>query len=94
MATGIDRKRYCAHRLAYQRQWRKDFFEKNGFWHYNLFERNRVSRRPANFTQADVARVLRAAKQAGVTVEIKIGDMVVTVSPGEKPVDDQPLVRL
>jgi hypothetical protein len=38
--------------------------------------------------------VLRAAKQAGVTVEIKIGDMVVTVSPGEKPVDDQPLVRL
>jgi len=92
---GIDGKRYFAHRLAYQRQWRKDFFEKNGFWHYNLFERNRVSRRPANFTQADVARVLRAAKQVGATsVEVKLGDTIVNVSFDEKPVDDRPPVRL
>lgn len=53
-----------------------------------------MSRRPAPHTQAEIARVMRAAKQVGVAVEIKIGDMVVTVSPSEKPVDDQPPVRL
>jgi hypothetical protein len=53
-----------------------------------------MSRRPAPHTQAEIARVLRAAKQVGVTVEIKIGDMVVTVSPGERTVDEQPPVRL
>jgi hypothetical protein len=34
-----------------------------------------MARRPANITQADVARVLRAAKQAGATeVEVRVGD--------------------
>jgi hypothetical protein len=34
-----------------------------------------MSRRPASLTQADVARVIRAAKQAGAAeVEVKIGD--------------------
>jgi hypothetical protein len=34
-----------------------------------------VSRRPATFTQADVARVIRAAKQAGAAeVEVRIKD--------------------
>ena len=34
-----------------------------------------MPRRPAQVTQADVARVIRAAKQAGAAeVEIKIGD--------------------
>jgi hypothetical protein len=33
-----------------------------------------MSRRPAQVTQADIARVIRAAKQAGaVEVEIRIG---------------------
>jgi hypothetical protein len=33
-----------------------------------------VPRRPANFTQADIARVIRAAKQAGAAeVEVHIG---------------------
>jgi hypothetical protein len=40
-----------------------------------------MSRRPAQFTQADVARVLRAAQQVGAArVEVKLGDTVVTVS--------------
>jgi hypothetical protein len=34
-----------------------------------------MSRRPANITQADIARAVRAAKQAGASeVEIRIGD--------------------
>jgi hypothetical protein len=34
-----------------------------------------MSRRPASITQADVARVIRAAKQAGAAeVEVRIGD--------------------
>jgi hypothetical protein len=46
--------------------------------------------RPAQFTQADVARVIRAAKQAGaVEVKIKIGDdawaSILLLSP-DKPV--------
>jgi hypothetical protein len=49
-----------------------------------------MSRRAANITQADVARVIRAAKQAGASeVEIRIGgrDAIViriTPSTGEK----------
>ena len=39
-----------------------------------------MSRRPATVTQADVARIVRAAKQAGATsVEVPIGGVVVTV---------------
>jgi hypothetical protein len=34
-----------------------------------------MSRRPAAFTQADVARAIRAAKQAGAAeVEVRIGE--------------------
>jgi hypothetical protein len=34
-----------------------------------------MARRPANVTQADIARAIRAAKQAGASeVEIRIGD--------------------
>jgi DNA-binding XRE family transcriptional regulator len=34
-----------------------------------------MARRPANFTQADVARAIRAAKQTGAAeVEVRIGD--------------------
>ena len=56
-----------------------------------------VSRRPASFTQADVARVLRAAQQVGVkSVELKVGDAsvvvsfdgAVTVPPSDNPWDE------
>jgi hypothetical protein len=49
-----------------------------------------MSRRAASITQADVARVIRAAKQAGASeVEIRIGDrgtiiVRLMVSTGEK----------
>jgi hypothetical protein len=34
-----------------------------------------MPRRPATITQADLARVIRAAKQAGATeVEVRVGD--------------------
>lgn len=34
-----------------------------------------MSRRPASFTQADVARVIRAAKQAGAAeVEVRVSE--------------------
>jgi hypothetical protein len=34
-----------------------------------------MARRPANITQADLARAIRAAKKAGATeVEVRIGD--------------------
>ena len=45
-----------------------------------------MSRRPAAFTQADVARVIRAAKQAGASVvEVKTGEtaIIVRLSTGE-----------
>ena len=39
-----------------------------------------MSRRPATVTQADVARIIRAAKQAGaVSVDVPIGGAIVTV---------------
>jgi 2-C-methyl-D-erythritol 4-phosphate cytidylyltransferase len=54
-----------------------------------------MSRRPASFTQADVARVLRAAKQVGAaSVEVKVGDTTVIVSLDGKTIDDQSIVRL
>lgn len=54
-----------------------------------------MSRTPANVTQADVARVIRAAKQAGAPgVEIRMGSTVVWVpftepqrSPATTPVE-------
>lgn len=45
-----------------------------------------MSRRPAAITQADVARVIRAAKQEGAAeVEVRVNDqasIVIRLSPG------------
>jgi hypothetical protein len=39
-----------------------------------------MSRRPASFTQADLARAIRAAKQEGATaVELRIGRATIVV---------------
>ena len=39
-----------------------------------------MSRRPAQITQADIARAIRAAKQTGaVEVEVRIGDQAAIV---------------
>jgi len=50
-----------------------------------------MSRRPATITQAEVARIIRAAKQAGASeVVVKIGDQSVLVrlsTPAEKPIE-------
>ena len=44
-----------------------------------------MSRRPAALTQADVARAIRAAKQAGAAeVEVRVGDhsrIIIRISP-------------
>jgi pantoate kinase len=58
-----------------------------------------VSRRPARFTQADVARAIRAAKQAGAgdVVVALDGSIVIRLSPGHtdtKTVDDERIVPL
>jgi hypothetical protein len=43
-----------------------------------------MPRRPAQITQADVARILRAAKQAGASeVVVKIGEQSVIVKLGQ-----------
>ena len=50
-----------------------------------------MSRRTATITQAEVARIIRAAKQAGASeVVVKIGDQSVVVrlsTPSEKPIE-------
>lgn len=57
-----------------------------------------MSRRPAAITQADVARVIRAAKQAGAArVEVRIGEVPVIVhlcTDDEKAVESQEQIRL
>ena len=51
-----------------------------------------MSRRPALITQADVARVIRAAKQAGAAeVIVKIGDQSVIVRLTSSTSADVPL---
>jgi hypothetical protein len=43
-----------------------------------------MPRRPAHITQADVARIIRAAKQAGASeVVVKIGEQSVIVKLGQ-----------
>jgi hypothetical protein len=43
-----------------------------------------MPRRPATITQADIARTIRAAKQAGATeVEVRVGDAIVVVRLNE-----------
>jgi hypothetical protein len=50
-----------------------------------------MPRRAAQITQAEVARIIRAAKQAGASeVVVKIGDQSVVVrlsTPTEKPIE-------
>jgi hypothetical protein len=50
-----------------------------------------MSRRAAQITQAEVTRIIRAAKQAGASeVVVKIGDKSVIVrlsTPTEKPIE-------
>jgi hypothetical protein len=50
-----------------------------------------MSRRPARFTQADVARAIRAAKQAGAgdVIVATDGSIVIRIAP--EPVDVKPL---
>jgi hypothetical protein len=48
-----------------------------------------VARRPASITQADVARAIRAAKQAGAAeVEVRMGEqrIIIRINP---PSDDE-----
>ena len=53
-----------------------------------------MSRRPASVIQADIARIVRAAKQAGAAeVEVRIGIATILVRIGpstatEKPIED------
>lgn len=53
-----------------------------------------MSRRPATILQADVARVIRAAKQAGADrVEVKVGDgrIIIRLKPStgaETPLEE------
>jgi len=49
-----------------------------------LIKRETMPRRPAHITQADVARVIRAAKQEGVReIEVRVGaaSIVMRISP-------------
>jgi 5S rRNA maturation endonuclease (ribonuclease M5) len=63
------------------------------------FCRGSRSRRPAAITQADIARAIRAAKQAGAAeVEVRVGDVVVLIrlqeSERPRPLDSEPRVVL
>ena len=53
-----------------------------------------MPRRPAQITQADVARIIRAAKQAGASeVVVKIGEQSVIVRLGQSTAIEKPLER-
>jgi DNA-binding XRE family transcriptional regulator len=46
-----------------------------------------MARRAASITQADIARAVRAAKQAGATeVEVRVGDerIIIRINPSSK----------
>jgi hypothetical protein len=48
-----------------------------------------MSRRPASVTQADIARALRAAKQAGAgRVRVRDGEITIELAP--VPIDEAP----
>jgi hypothetical protein len=51
-----------------------------------------MTKRPARITQAEVARIIRAAKQAGAAeVVVLVGGVPVTIklsTPPDKPVED------
>jgi len=51
-----------------------------------------MARRPANITQADVARAIRAAKQAGAAeVEVRVGDerIIIRIKPSTEDEQSQ-----
>ena len=51
-----------------------------------------MPRRPAQITQAEVARIIRAAKQAGAAeVVVKIGGQSVIVRFGQSTAPEKPL---
>jgi hypothetical protein len=51
-----------------------------------------MPRRPARITQAEVARVIRAAKQAGASeVVVKIGEQLLIVKLGQSTTPENPL---
>jgi uncharacterized protein YkvS len=53
-----------------------------------------MSRCPARITQAEVARIIRAAKQAGASeVVVKIGEQSVIVRLGQSTAMEKPLER-
>ena len=53
-----------------------------------------MPRRPAQITQADIARIIRAAKQAGAAeVEVKIGDASVLVKLAPSTGDDKAVAQ-
>jgi hypothetical protein len=51
-----------------------------------------MSRRPAAITQADIARAIRAAKQAGAAeVEVRIGEATILIrisTATDKPIEE------
>ncbi|MGA7066031.1 MAG: hypothetical protein WB048_06840 [Pseudolabrys sp.] len=50
------------------------------FPNFSIVEAHLMTRRPATIIQADVARVIRAAKQAGAAeVEVRVGDTSIVV---------------
>jgi 2-iminoacetate synthase ThiH len=51
-----------------------------------------MPRRAAQITQAEVARIIRAAKQAGASeVVVKIGEQSVVVKLGQSTAPEKPL---
>lgn len=53
-----------------------------------------MPRRSASVTQADVARIIRAAKQAGATeVEVKVGDQAVAIVRLAQSTEDSALAQ-
>ena len=51
-----------------------------------------MSRRPAAITQADIARAIRAAKQAGAAeVEVRIGIATILIRVAPSPATEKPL---
>jgi len=54
-----------------------------------------MSHRPATVTQADIARAVRAAKQAGAAeVEVRIGDATILVRIAPSTAPEKPLEQI
>ena len=50
-----------------------------------------MSRAPASFTEADLRRAVRVAKDAGRVVEVQKGETIIRLFDPARPVDGQPL---